>query len=487
MANSNKEEGKESMSIDDKFNPVLPEISPSQKPRTLMKKHSSKGNLLTISPAFRRSRNPLKSIKGDLYQSSSDDSSSINSEDMEWRLGDYIDTGSIGAVYRALDWDTAKLITVKFLDTKGLPEKQKLEFLERLKEEVIRIKRMNDPNIVRYINVWEGEDEEGMLAISMEYVPGGSITYLLKFFKSFKEPLVKIYLNQVVKAIQRLHQKGIVHRDVKWTNLMVDDLGTVKLSDFGFIKSLYKEYCPEKCHNLDDAIIHKNSDGLIRSINEKSKLENLIMGNVEEEKTLEPLVNSMFYCPPEVRLKQWTSLHTSYDIWSLGWICYEMLTGEVLVYDPTNPDSIQVPESWSLFWKDFLAKWLQYEPENRATIDELAEHKFLNIEESTYAESHETINFMSLFSWVAMNENPEPKKITESVERLSILQKRNKYQERDSMLNSYKIMPELSKALGIESREEEIVNSKKASLRHINLGKFNGFSHLIFSFLNELL
>jgi mitogen-activated protein kinase kinase kinase len=101
---------------------------------------------------------------------------------------------------------------------------------------------MRDPNIVRYINVTETDDEEGMIAISMEYVPGGSITYLLKFFKSFKEPLVKIYVNQVVKVLWRLHKKGLVHRDIKTSNLLVDDLGTIKLSDFGFIKEIYEEF-----------------------------------------------------------------------------------------------------------------------------------------------------------------------------------------------------------------------------------------------------
>ena len=136
------------------------------------------------------------------------------------------------------------------------------------------------------------------------------------------------------------------------------------------------------------------------------------------------------------------------------------------MYDHTNPGSIQVPENCSKYCKDFLAKWLEYDPEKRATIDELIHHKFLAIEEKTYQESHETINFMSLYSLVAMNENPEPKKQTESVERLSILQKRSQYQDRDSVLSQYKITPELSKALGIDVRED-----KKASLRHINIGK----------------
>lgn len=203
---------------------------------------------------MRKKRTPLQSLKGDVLSSDSDSSASVDSEDIEWRLGDYIDTGSIGAVYRALDCNTAKLITVKFLDVKDLSDEQKEQILIKLKEEVIKVKELRDPNIVRYINVTETEDEEGMVAISMEYVPGGSISYLLKFFKSFKEPLVKIYINQVVKVLWRIHNKGMVHRDLKTTNLMVDDLGTIKLSDFGFIKSIYDEYCPQNTHDIDTMI-----------------------------------------------------------------------------------------------------------------------------------------------------------------------------------------------------------------------------------------
>lgn len=199
------------------------------------------GSSINMGSAQRKPRSPIETLKGDFYSRSSD-SSSVKSEDIEWRLGDYIDSGSIGDVYRALDCNTAKLITVKFLDMKDLDQKKKEEFIQDLKDEIEKVKLMRDPNVVRYINVTESDDDENMIAISMEYVPGGSITYLLKFFRSFKEPLVKIYINQVVKVMWRLHKKGLVHRDIKTSNLMVDDLGTIKLSDFGFIKELYAQY-----------------------------------------------------------------------------------------------------------------------------------------------------------------------------------------------------------------------------------------------------
>lgn len=176
-------------------------------------------------------------------------------------------------------------------------------------------------------------------------------------------------------------------------------------------------------------------------------------------------MNSYFNAPPEVHKKKCHKLVPSYDIWSLGCIAYEMLSGEILMYDYNDPNSIQVPETCSDNLRDFLACCLEYDPESRATISDIIKHPFLDIEEKTYQESHEAINFISLYGLVAQTENPEPKRQTESVERLSILQKRSKYQARDSILSAYKVTPELSKALGIEPRED-----KRASLKHINIG-----------------
>jgi hypothetical protein len=86
-------------------------------------------------------------------------------------------------------------------------------------------------------------------------------------------------------------------------------------------------------------------------------------------------------------------------------------------------------------------------------------------------ESHEAINFMSLYSLVASSKAPpmEQKK-TESTKRLSVLQlKHSQYQIRDSILSNYKISPELTKALGIDSEF-----NTKSSVRNVNIG----YTHL---------
>jgi serine/threonine protein kinase len=372
-------------------------------------------------------------------------------------------TGSIGAVYRALDCNTAKLITVKFLDVKDVDSDIRKEFLSKLTEEVNRIKELKDKNVIRYLGVWEYDEDKDLIAIPMEFVPGGSISYLLQFFKSFKEPLVKIYINQVVKVLHRLHQRGIVHQDIKNSNLMVDELGVIKVSDFGFIKSLYEEYCPNKILNLGSVIREEPNENSNTSNKEYSLMND--PDNLQSNLLIKPLINSSYYCPPEVHSQIWTSLDQSYDIWSLGWVIYEMLTGQIFMYDYTNPDSITLPKLLSDECLDFISIWLEFDPKKRADTKTLLNHEFLKIEDKTYKQSQETMNFLSLYSLVAMNEQPAKQvNITESVERLSILQRKNKYQARDSVMSSYKFTPELYKALGLDFTGE-----KKASLKHIHI------------------
>lgn len=439
-----------------------------------------------ISADLRKHKSYLKSLSGLISpESSEDDSWSVNSEDVEWRLGDYINTGSIGAVYRALDWNTAKLITIKFLDVKGLDQSQKDEITEKIQGEVNKIKIIKDPNIVKYINVTIADDEDDMVAILMEYVPGGSITYLLKFFKSFKEPLVKIYIGQVAKVLSRLHNKGIVHRDLKPDNLMVDDLGTVKLSDFGFIKSIYSEFCPDNSQDLDIKIIDKQKSNFVKSIPDKSTLEKLVIGDYDSEEPLKPLINSYFYCPPEVINKECKRLDPSYDIWSLGWIWYEMLTGNILMYDTHDPSSIKLPDNITEEWADFMKRWLEYDPDQRATIDELWNHKFLRVKDNVYKDSHEAINFMSLYSLVASSQAPpNPQKMNDSSHRLSFMQKHSKYQARDSVLSNYKITPELSRALGIDTMQNKKVSLCNVTIDIESLKRYSRNSLMINSLTN---
>jgi Serine/threonine protein kinase len=70
----------------------------------------------------------------------------------------------------------------------------------------------------------------------MEFVPGGSVRQLLNKFTKLHEKTVQKYTAQLLLGLEYLHSKDIIHRDIKCANLLVDNEGTIKLSDFGASK-----------------------------------------------------------------------------------------------------------------------------------------------------------------------------------------------------------------------------------------------------------
>ena len=76
------------------------------------------------------------------------------------------------------------------------------------------------------------------LNIFLEYVPGGSISTLLKNYGAFEESLVKNWVKQILTGLNYLHERGIIHRDIKGANILVDNRGGIKISDFGISKKM---------------------------------------------------------------------------------------------------------------------------------------------------------------------------------------------------------------------------------------------------------
>jgi mitogen-activated protein kinase kinase kinase len=74
------------------------------------------------------------------------------------------------------------------------------------------------------------------LNIFLEYVPGGSVVALLRNYGAFEEMLVRNFVRQVLQGLSYLHERDIVHRDIKGANILVDNKGLIKISDFGISK-----------------------------------------------------------------------------------------------------------------------------------------------------------------------------------------------------------------------------------------------------------
>ncbi|KAG0465275.1 hypothetical protein HPP92_019439 [Vanilla planifolia] len=137
----------------------------------------------------------------------------------------------------------------KFLILMGLEQKPKFDsflilppackkaHVRELEEEVKLLKNLTHPNIVRYLGTAREEDT---LNILLEFVPGGSISSLLGKFGSFPEPVIKMYTKQLLQGLEYLHKNGIIHRDIKGANILVDNKGCIKLADFGASKQVVK-------------------------------------------------------------------------------------------------------------------------------------------------------------------------------------------------------------------------------------------------------
>ncbi|CAL5388603.1 unnamed protein product [Camellia sinensis] len=107
--------------------------------------------------------------------------------------------------------------------------------IRELEEEVNLLENLSHPNIVRYLGTTR---EDASLNILLEIVPGGSISSLLGKFGSFLESVIRMYTKQLLLGVEYLHRNGIMHRDIKGANILVDNKGCIKLVDFGASKKV---------------------------------------------------------------------------------------------------------------------------------------------------------------------------------------------------------------------------------------------------------
>jgi hypothetical protein len=157
-------------------------------------------------------------------------------EGSRWVKGALIGAGAFGQVYLGMDAESGLLMAVKQVE---LPRDstpnadRKKAMLTALEHEIALLQELRHPHIVQYLH--SAIDEE-YLNIFLEYVPGGSVTALLHNYGAFEETLVKTFLRQILRGLEYLHAKDIIHRDIKGANILVDNKGTVKISDFGISK-----------------------------------------------------------------------------------------------------------------------------------------------------------------------------------------------------------------------------------------------------------
>ncbi|KAK3357645.1 kinase-like domain-containing protein [Lasiosphaeria hispida] len=275
-------------------------------------------------------------------------------DDSQWMKGALIGQGSFGCVYLALHAITGELLAVKQVEApspgaNSQSDSRKKSMIEALKREISLLRDLRHPNIVQYLGC--GSSAE-YLNIFLEYVPGGSVQTMLNSYGALPEPLVRSFVRQILNGLSYLHNRDIIHRDIKGANILVDNKGTIKISDFGISKKL------EATNILNGANNNKHRPSL---------------------------QGSVFWMAPEV-VKQ-TSYTRKADIWSLGCLVVEMMTGTHPFPDCTQLQAIfkiggskaapTIPDHASEDAKLFLAQTFEIDHNKRPSADDLMLSPFL--------------------------------------------------------------------------------------------------------------
>jgi serine/threonine protein kinase len=150
-----------------------------------------------------------------------------------YRIDDVVGRGGMGVVYRATDVVLERTVALKLV----APElAQDRRFRERFSRELRYVASIDHPNV---IPVHHAGDEEGVLFIAMRFVPGIDLRTLVARDGAVEPGRAVDIISQVAAALDAAHARGVVHRDVKPANVLIEDRAGrdhIFLTDFGLSK-----------------------------------------------------------------------------------------------------------------------------------------------------------------------------------------------------------------------------------------------------------
>src|SRR5436853_295444 len=161
----------------------------------------------------------------------------VDASHKPWFLGNYeileqIGCGGMGVIYRARQRHSRRIVAVKRVlsyraDSHGA--------LQRFRREAQAVASLDHPNILPIYEVSESED--GLPFFSMKFAAGGSLVDIGRALRNDAQQIVRL-ISKVTRAIQYAHSQGILHRDLKPGNILLDGRGEPLVSDFGLAKWL---------------------------------------------------------------------------------------------------------------------------------------------------------------------------------------------------------------------------------------------------------
>ncbi|XP_070089998.1 serine/threonine-protein kinase 10 isoform X2 [Equus przewalskii] len=239
--------------------------------------------------------------------------------------------------------ETGALAAAKVIETKSEEE------LEDYIVEIEILATCDHPYIVKLLGAYF---YDGKLWIMIEFCPGGAVdAIMLELDRGLTEPQIQVVCRQMLEALNFLHGKRIIHRDLKAGNVLMTLEGDIRLADFGVSAK-----------------------------------------NLKTLQKRDSFIGTPYWMAPEVVMCE-TMKDTPYDykadIWSLGITLIEMAQIEpphhelnpmrvLLKIAKSDPPTLLTPSKWSLEFRDFLKTALDKNPETRPSAAQLLEHPFVS-------------------------------------------------------------------------------------------------------------
>ncbi|KAJ6757290.1 hypothetical protein OIU74_026522 [Salix koriyanagi] len=207
---------------------------------------------------------------------------------------DKIGSGTYSNVYKARDLLTGKVVALKKVRFDNL-EPESVKFMAR---EILILRRLDHPNVVKL----EGLVTSRMscsLYLVFEYMEHDLAGLAASPAVQFTEPQVKCYMHQLLSGLEHCHNRGVLHRDIKGSNLLIDNEGILRIADFG----LASFFDPNHKHPMTSRVV------------------------------------TLWYRPPELLLGA-TDYGVGIDLWSAGCILAELLAGKPIMPGRTEVEQL---------------------------------------------------------------------------------------------------------------------------------------------------
>ncbi|OVA00125.1 Protein kinase domain [Macleaya cordata] len=209
---------------------------------------------------------------------------------------DKIGQGTYSTVYKARDLETGKMVALKKVRFINM-DPESVRFMAR---EIHILRRLDHPNIVKLEGLITSRMSSSLYLVFeyMEHDLAG-----LASGAKFTEPQIKCYMQQLLRGLEHCHSRGILHRDIKGSNLLIDNNGILRIADFG----LATIFQPDQTQPLTSRVV------------------------------------TLWYRPPELLLGA-TEYGVAVDLWSTGCILAELLAGK-----PIMPGRTEVEQLHKIF------------------------------------------------------------------------------------------------------------------------------------------